>query len=86
MTRLINDSTGAAVDVDAEKLREDELFAAFDAAVTERLPIHGGTVFHAAINLLRKVIETFDDPNQMAKIAAEALVKQVAINTAREHQ
>ena len=78
-SRLINDSTGAVVDLDAEKLREDELFAAFNDAVTERLPIHGGTVFHAAINLLCKVIETYDDPNQMAKEAAELLVKHVSL-------
>jgi hypothetical protein len=78
----IKDTTGTMVNLDAEEAHVDELLGAFGVVVSERLPLHGGAVFHAAINLLRKVIETYDDPNQVAKLAAEALVRQVAINTA----
>jgi hypothetical protein len=86
MDKVIKDSTGAMVNLDAEEARVNELLGAFNEAILKRLPLHGGTLFHAAINLLREVIETYDDPNQMAKLAAESLVRQVAINTSPEEQ
>jgi len=65
---------------------ERELLGAFDEAVYKRLPMHGETIFSAALSLLFKVIETSDDPNGMAQFAIqsiEALAQQMATNPAR---
>jgi len=82
----IKDVSGEMVDLDAEERRADELLTALQDTVAERLPIHGGTVFSAALNLLCKIICSYDDPNLAAQKAAELLVRTVAINTARKRQ
>jgi hypothetical protein len=48
--RKVKDAKGGVIDLDIEKIRVHELFAAFDNAVRERVPIHQAAVWHAAIN------------------------------------
>ena len=62
------------VDLEAEKARMNELLDAFERAVSDRLPMHTGTIFLAALNLLSKAISKYgDEAHAMAQAAIREL-------------
>jgi hypothetical protein len=84
MDKVIKDSTGAMVNLDAEEARVNELLGAFNEAILKRLPLHGGTLFHAAINLLREVIEPEPDGQIGGRISCAAGSNQYVARGASE--
>jgi hypothetical protein len=84
--KTMKDAAGATIDLDAEKVVTEELYASLDAVVKEKLPMHAGSFINAAFTLMVKAVLFADDPTQLAEYMSKKLVEEVAACMERASQ